>query len=297
MIDALNENMEIDVIKINAFTDSITGGNPAGVVLDAPILSDEKMKRVTQKINVSETAFVFPSKIADYKLRFFSPKTEVNLCGHATIATFFALAFKGIIKPYNCILRQETKVGILSIDIEFKNKFVKKVMMTQREPLIKNIDFDYEKIADSLNIPLNEIDSNLPKQAVSTGLFTLPICISSYNVLKTINPDFEKIKNLCLSLNVGSFHLFSFETIDPGSVYHARNFAPLYGINEDPVTGTANGAVCSYLLKNNIIKNNSFVCEQGDIINRSGRVFVEINGEIVKVGGGARIVEEKKIVV
>jgi trans-2,3-dihydro-3-hydroxyanthranilate isomerase len=94
---------------------------------------------------------------------------------------------------------------------------------------------------------------------------------------------------------VGSFHLFTFETIEPDSLYHARNFAPFYGINEDPVTGTANGAVCSYLLKNNIIQNNKMICEQGDIMGRSGRVYVEIDNDIVKVGGRAKVVEENEI--
>jgi len=97
-------------------------------------------------------------------------------------------------------------------------------------------------------------------------------------------------------LNVGSFHLFTFWTIEPRSVYHARNFAPVYTVNEDPVTGTANGAVCSYLLKNKIIGERNLICEQGDIIGKPGRVYVEINGNIVKVGGRAKIVQEKEIV-
>ena len=78
-------------------------------------------------------------------------------------------------------------------------------------------------------------------------------------------------------------------------MYHARNFAPIYGVNEDPVTGTANGAVCGYLLKNRIIQENNLLCEQGDIMGRPGRVFVEINKNVVKVGGRAKIVEEKEI--
>ena len=94
---------------------------------------------------------------------------------------------------------------------------------------------------------------------------------------------------------IGSFHLFTFDTVESDSVYHARNFAPVYGVNEDPVTGTANGAVCSYLIKNKIIKNRNLICEQGDIIGRPGRVFVEIDREGVKVGGKARVVEEKEI--
>ena len=109
--------------------------------------------------------------------------------------------------------------------------------------------------------------------------------------LRNIQPNFSKIKKICKKYGIGSYHLFTFDTIESDSVYHARNFPPLYGINEDPVTGTANGAVCSYLFKNNIIKNDHMKCEQGDIIGRPGRLFVDIKNEIIRIGGKAKIVE------
>ena len=289
--------MKIVAKVVNAFTDSLDGGNPAGVVLNSPDLKDCQMTDITKQLNVSETAFVFKSNKADFKVRFFSPKIEVNLCGHATIATFFTMASEKLFpKNHNLILTQETKNGILPVTIEFlDNGNVKRVMMTQEKAILKDIYIDIFEIADSLKISENDIDTSLPKQAVSTGLFTLPICIRNLKILKNIKPDFFKIKNICEKLNLGSFHLFTFETLEPRSVYHARNFAPLYGINEDPVTGTANGAVCSYLLLNKIIQENNLICEQGDIINRPGRIFVEINKNLVKVGGIARIVKEKEI--
>ena len=80
------------VKRVNAFTDEIDGGNPAGVVINSPKLSEKQMKEITKTLAVSETAFVFPSDVADYKIRFFSPTLEVDLCGHATIATFFTMA-------------------------------------------------------------------------------------------------------------------------------------------------------------------------------------------------------------
>jgi len=289
--------MKIKVKKVNAFTDSVNGGNPAGVLLNSPIISDKQMAYITKTLKVSETAFVFPSNVADFKLRFFTPKIEVDLCGHATIATFFTMALENFFpEKINKILTQETKAGILPINIDFTDDgSVGRVMMTQGKPIIKDIQLDISKIADSLKISKKEIDENLPKQIVSTGLFTLPICIKSFDVLKKIKPDFEKIKNICDELHIGSFHLFTFETIENASVYHARNFAPIYGVNEDPVTGTANGAVCYYLLKNRVIQENNLLCEQGDIVGRPGRVFVEINKNTVKVGGRAKIVEEREI--
>ena len=288
--------MKINVKKVNAFTESLEGGNPAGVVLDSPDLTDEQMKHVSKVLSVSETAFVFPSKKADYKIRFLSPDVEVDLCGHATIATFFTMALDEVFSQnINTIITQETKSGVLPVDIYFSDEAVDRVMMTQATPRYKDICLDISILADSLNISVDEIDDSLPKQIVSTGLFTLPLCVKSFDILKAINPDFEKIKKLCSRFGVGSFHLFTFDTVESDSIYHARNFAPVYGVNEDPVTGTANGAVCSYLIKNKIVKDRNLICEQGDIMGRPGRVFVEIDGDGVKVGGKARIVEEREI--
>jgi PhzF family phenazine biosynthesis protein len=284
----------IRVKKVNGFTELPDGGNPAGVLLNSPPLTEKQMIFITRELKVSETAFVSTSKKADYKTRFFSPNGEVDLCGHGTIAAFYTMALQGDFNSDGkIVVTQETKAGILPVEIEFtKFKKIDKVMMYQSKPILRGVDIDTHILADSLNISNEEIDDSLPQQIVSTGLFTLPICIKSLETLRNIKPDFRKIENICTKIGAGSFHLFCFETIGKESLYHARNFAPIYGINEDPTTGTANGAVCSYLIKNNITKDGSFICEQGDVIGRPGRVFVEINRDTVRVGGKAKFVEE-----
>jgi len=285
------------VKKVNAFTKTVHGGNPAGVVLQSSHMTENQMKLISKILHVSETAYVYPSNVADYKVRFFSPTVEVDLCGHATIAAFFTMAKeKNLpVRKEKTTVDQETNAGIFPVDVHFTKDDVDKVMMTQKTPLLKGIHIDRKQIAKSLNIEEADINKNLPNQIVSTGLFTLPICIKSFDTLKNIIPDSELIKQICTTIRVGSFHVFTFETLEDTSVYHARNFPPLYGINEDPVTGTANGAVCSYLIKNKIITQNNLICEQGDVIGRPGRVFVEINDSTVKVGGKACFVEEKEI--
>lgn len=279
---------------INAFTDKISGGNPAGVITDPLNYSYNQMVEISRKLAVSETAFIYPSIIADYKLRFFSPKIEVNLCGHATIATFFYLAEtrKFDNSKDKISVTQETNTGILPIEILFENNNVVKVMMTQNKLKVVDIELNYKNIAESLGIKEIEIIKSIPKQIVSTGLFTLPIEVDSLLTLKKLKPNFDKIKKICLEKKCGSIHIFSFDTIENNSIYHARNFAPLYGINEDPVTGTANGAVSEFLLKNRFILKNKFICEQGDIIGRPGRIHIEIDNYNVKVGGKAKFVKE-----
>ena len=291
--------MKIKIKKINAFTESMQGGNPAGVVLNSPFLTDYQMRLICKKLKVSETAFIFPSIIADYNVRFFSSKIEVNLCGHATIATFYAMFKENYFPNRRFIsLKQNTKSGILPVEIyHTKSGIFDKIMMIQKKPVLRNINLDYSEIADSLNISKISINEKLPKQIVTTGLYTLPICIDSFNIMKKIRPNFKKIKDICNKYNVGSIHIFTFDTIESDSIYHARNFAPLYGVNEDPVTGTANGAVCSYLLLNKIISKKELICEQGDIIKRSGRVYVNLKNNKVRVGGKAKFVEERNFYV
>jgi trans-2,3-dihydro-3-hydroxyanthranilate isomerase len=285
--------MQLHVLKVNSFTKEKRGGNPAGVVLHPGSLNETQMKKISQLLDVSETAFLFPSSLADYLVRFFSPITEVDLCGHATIATFTVLGKELNTKTNNPIqLTQQTKAGLLPVRIYFsKNGDVDYVLMKQNQPTIETVSYDICSLADILRIPSHHICSDLAQQRVSTGLFTLPVCVSSYEALKTIKPDFQLVKRFCQKYQVGSLHVFTFETVDEPSLYHARNFAPLYGIDEDPVTGTANGAVSSYLFHHGITSSEQVICEQGDIIKRPGRVKVSFMQDGVWVGGKACIAE------
>jgi len=289
--------MKIKVFRVNAFTKEKNGGNPAGVLLNTPNLTDEQMANISKKLQVSETAFLYPSDKADYKTRFFSPTVEVDLCGHGTIAAFFILALRNeILQNRETTITQETNIGILPVDILFsKNNKLTKVMMHQGKSTLKNVNFEFSEIADSLNISVDDINTSLPKQLVSTGIYTLPICVKTFEILKNIKPDFDKVEELCKKINTGSFFVYTFETLEENSTYHARCFCPIYGVKEDPVTGTANGSVSSYLVKNQIVKDKKLIAEQGDIIGRPGRVFIEIENDTVKVGGKAFIVEEKEL--
>jgi PhzF family phenazine biosynthesis protein len=99
------------VIALSSFAKTKRGGNPAGVCLFADALSDAAMRRIAKGVGFSETAFVKPSNRADFKVQFFTPEGEVDLCGHATIATYILLAERGLVKRGK--YTQETKAGIL----------------------------------------------------------------------------------------------------------------------------------------------------------------------------------------
>lgn len=281
--------MKIQALKVNSFTSKGTGGNPAGVVLQPGELDTTQMKKISRILQVSETAYVFPSNLADYHVRFFSPAVEVDLCGHATIATFTVLAKKKYAETKNTLtLTQETKAGILPVTLYFTDAGdLDYVLMQQQKPVFKPVSYSPQTLANVLNTSVENLCHDLPQQRVSTGLFTLPVCVSSFSVLKDMKPDFRLVKRFCRKYQVGSLHVFTFDTLESDSLYHARNFAPIYDIDEDPVTGTANGAVCSFLRNQKLTSSKQIVCEQGDIIGRNGRVRVSFADDNVWVGGNA----------
>lgn len=287
--------MSIKVYTLNSFAKTERGGNPAGVVLAADSLSVDDMQKISAKVGFSETAFVKKSNKADFKVEFYTPNSEVDLCGHATIGTFTLLAHKGIISKGQ--YSQETKAGILKIECNKNNV----IYMEQKKPEFYEI-LDRKEIAASLNIDEADIMSELPIQIVSTGLKDILIPVKSLKVLNSIKPDFNKISCISKKQGVVGYHVFTLETLNNGTA-HCRNFAPLYDIPEEAATGTSNGALGCYLYKHGIIdkeSSQSLVFEQGYSMGRPSEILSSLkiqNGEIIEVmvGGTALNIEEKEI--
>ncbi|SHH91258.1 PhzF family phenazine biosynthesis protein [Virgibacillus chiguensis] len=181
--------MKLKVYTVNSFAKTLEGGNPAGVVIEADSLSDESMKKIAGAIGFSETAFVMKSESAHFKVRFFTPEEEVELCGHATIATFYVLLRKGLINPG--VFLQETKAGILSVEVREDST----IMMEQNTPSFYEI-INKKEIADSLNITENEMIDILPVQIVSTGLRDILIPVKNIDILNSVKPNFEEVSRI-----------------------------------------------------------------------------------------------------
>jgi len=284
--------MEVKVYTLNSFTKNGKGGNPAGVVLEADALSEGNMKRIANKVGFSETAFVQKSNKADFKVRFFTPNAEVDLCGHATIATFFLLENSGVIHKGK--YTQETKAGILDIDVMGNGT----VFMSQNPPQFFE-EISKKEIAECLKISEEQLIPKLPAQIVSTGLREIMVPIKNLETLLSIEADFDKILDLSKKYRVVGLHVFSLET-KLGSTAQCRNFAPLYDVPEESATGTATGALSSYLFKHHKITEeqaNNLVFEQGYSMNKPSEILAKLrieNNEIkgVQVGGTATITKE-----
>ncbi len=279
--------MKITAYKINAFAKTMEGGNPAGIVIGAEELSEADMKRIAGMLGFSETAFVMKSETADFKVRFFTPSEEVDLCGHATVGTFSALLRKGIIIPGK--YTQETKAGNLGVEVKEDTT----IMMNQKCPNFYEI-LDAKEIAASINTSIDNISIDMPVQIVSTGIRDIMIPIKNMDILNDIKPDFNKVAEISRKYNVVGYHMFALESLYHANAY-CRNLAPLYNIPEEAATGTSNGALACYLYKNRRIGSEScenIVFEQGYSMKLPSEILVSLGiaeNEImeVKVGGKA----------
>lgn len=286
--------------RLCSFTGIPYAGNPAWVILGADELSDEFMAKLAGELNpISDAAFVMKegSSEADICIRFFSVGGEVLFSGHATVAAYFGLEGEGLIdlKEPECEIRQRSKGGIQHIEVRTENGRVRRVTMKLALPRYMEVDYSLPVLARMLGLTPSEISSSgLNPEVVSTGMYDLIVPVESLNQLIDLKPDFNLMSRFCTRVGISGIQVFTLET-NEGSMASVRHFAPALGINEDPVSGAACGALACYLLKNSIIKTEDFnrlIIEQGYALGRPGKVYVHIRlhrGAIseVKVGGQA----------
>jgi PhzF family phenazine biosynthesis protein len=276
--------MTTKVRLVKAFTIDKDQGNPAGVVVDGNDLSDTKMQEIASELGFSVTTFVLKSEKADFRVRFFGPVREDSLCGHGTIATFHALIDEGVIHfrdSDKVMVTQETKTGVLSV-ICHKSGFIE---MVQNDAEFFHYKVIRNEIPGLLGISKNDI-LDCPMQIVSAGKPKLLIAVKSMKILYSLKPDINGIKDYCKKSGARGFYPFTFDTKDDNSDVHARQFNPLAGIDEDPVTGTAAGPLVAYLKKHRLITKDKIVVEQGYIMNKAGKIYVDV-AEKISVGGYA----------
>jgi len=272
------------VNRVTAFSDSIDGGNLAGVVLDADSFSEEQMLEIAKEVGYSETAFVMRSTKADFKLRFFTPTDEVDLCGHATIAAFNLLRDLGII-TVGCYT-QETKAGILKLQI-----YDKYVYMEQNAPMYYEI-IDKNEIERCFESNHRDYIGDMPIQIVSTGLKDIILHVKNLEILLDLRPNLDLIAAISRKYDAVGIHAFCIDTLYSGEA-HVRNFAPRYGINEESATGTSNAALSCYLMK--YLKtefDGNFVIEQGYSMKKPSKIMAKVRAigddvTEVYVGGSA----------
>jgi PhzF family phenazine biosynthesis protein len=294
-----------NLYQVDSFTKEKFTGNPAGVITNADGLTDHEMQKIARELNNSETAFVFSSDSSEYDvyIRFFTPTNEVPICGHATIAAHYTRAVKDGLNTSR--IYHKTGAGILPVDIIKENEDYK-IVMTQGKIVFGSIidGINKEELLAALNIKDSDLLENYEIQIVSTGHSKVIIGIKSIETLNSLHPNYNALSKLSKVIECNGYYLFTLDSEDNDILVHGRMFAPAIGINEDPVTGNANGPLGAYLVHHNLVNHNNsllkFKAKQGEAINRSGTIEVEVIIEDkepveVKVSGSAVIVFQSEM--
>ena len=271
---------------VDAFTDQPFGGNPAGVVLlDGNSFPNETlMLQIAAELRYSETAFVRRDSEKEFTIRYFTPMAEVELCGHATIASF-ALMHRvlGITGRYLC----HAKAGDISVEAG-----PRVLMQMTPSEVLKTIE-DTEEVYRALGIC--DYTPALPVMIVSTGLSDFMIQVGDVETLNRLPLDMNAISAVTEKHNAVSFHVFAFG--NDGYTAHVRDFGPLYGVPEESATGTANASLTHYLQQNGCIPpTGDFSFLQGEAMGRPSVVATRVTTDgTIYVGGTAAVVAEGEL--
>ena len=280
-------------MQVDAFTTKPLSGNACAVVFDADSLDAATRLAIAKEMNLSETAFVVHSDIADFGARYFTPAEEVPLAGHPTIATIYALIDSGRLKLEDPLttLSLELKVGPIPIEIRSERGQVSQIIMSQKKPEFLR-RYRAEDVLPVFGLSPDDALPNVPIQSVSTGTAQLMIPVRGLEVLRRIVLNIPAYAALRKQGDFFTAHLFCLEGATSLGQTFARDFVLPPDLIEDPFTGSATGGMGAYLWHYGLIDTPTFIAEQGHWMGRPGHAYVEVVGrrediETVKVGGQA----------
>ncbi|MFC1629083.1 PhzF family phenazine biosynthesis protein [Gemmatimonadota bacterium] len=303
---------EYEYHQLDVFTSVPYRGNPVAIVPDAGELTTVEMRQISREMSLPETAFlVLPeTDTALFRMRSFTPAVELPFTGHPAIGVLWLMTRLGRVElkePVTTVLFEQG-IGSQNANIHVSDGQVDHIMMDQRPPdFITDLD-DMQNLARGLGIDPEEITgTGLPVQVVSTGIPQLIVPVQSLSAVKRIEPselDLAALNRALNYLGINFVLVFTSETESTETDFHARGFGHLLGIPEDPATGTANGALGAYLVKNGVLPASEptvrFTVEQGIEMGRPGYIMVEVdqeNGEPIATRIGGQVVQVLKGVI
>lgn len=268
------------------------GGNPAGVVLDPPPLSDEELTGIAVGLNaVSETAFVGRPEGGIHPLRYFAPGGEVDLCGHATAAAFAVLALAGRLGELPARVRSSAPGGHVSGRVE---RDADGVVVWLDMPIPRRVEAepDVAVIAEALGLPY-EVMASRPAAAIEdVGIRVAVLPVADLAALDAIRPDFDRLRAIGEEERIIVFYPF---VLDAGADrVRARAFAPAVDIDEDPATGTAAASLGAYLARERLVDRSAELrIRQGEAMGRPSELWLRVEHDdgrptSLMVGGRVR---------
>ncbi len=274
----------MEAYVMDAFSSQIFGGNQAGVILPDRALDDDTMQKIAGEFKHSETAFVSICDDNSIKLRYFTPAGEVDLCGHATIASFALL--RSIGKIEDGLIAAHTKAGDLEIEVSGDT-----VWMDMAPPkLIRTLESDeWEALYNAYGLTLKDRPKDMVPKIISTGLADIMMPVNDHETLMRAVQNEQAVTDLSRHYDVTGVHMFCLG--EQGTTY-CSNYAPLYDIPEECATGTSNGALTYYLYLQELIQaeaENVFI--QGEHMKRPSeirsRLIMQDEQVLIRIGGRA----------
>jgi len=282
--------------QVDVFTGVPFKGNPVAVVIDADELSDEEMQRVANWTNLSETTFICEPSAgsgADYKLRIFTPAIELAFAGHPTVGSAHAYIERGGARLDPDVMRMECGAGILALHAEGEGS--ESVIFTETPPaeFIHEYGSSHDVISQAVGV---DVGMETPPACIYNGPSWVFCYVPDGAEFDRIKPDMSAITRLSDDFSATGIAVFTLTGGDPA--VRIRCFAPLFGMPEDPVTGSANGALPAYLTKYGLLGRTGrvYTSSQGREIGRDGSVHVRVReDDRTEIGGQSVTVIEGEI--
>jgi PhzF family phenazine biosynthesis protein len=261
----------MEVLKYVAFSERVDGGNPAGVVLDAEGVGEERMLEIAAEVGYSETAFVTASEGRNLSVRYFSPQAEVPFCGHATIAT--AVAYADVHGPGDLLL--DTQAGRISVSTEVMPGGLTVATLVSVPPQVAAIDKDdLAELLAILGWAESDLDPALPPRVAFAGASHPVIAAADRARLGRLSYDLPVLAELMSRTGWTTIDLVWRES---EHVFYARNPFPPGGVVEDPATGAAAAAFGGYLRALRLVEPPATVTVfQGQDMGRPSIITVTI---------------------
>lgn len=271
---------------VDVFSSQPLSGNPVAVVPDAEDLDTETMQAIARWTNLSETTFLLAPTTpkADYRLRIFTPRSELPFAGHPTLGSAYAALEAGQVIPGDGQLVQECGVGLVDITIHGTGtgqRLTFELPNALFKPLMPDDVTELETVLGQA-----VVRESAPA-IVNVGAVWIVAQMPSAESLLRLRPDFAQCAVLARRLDVTGITVFA-NYKNGESAIEVRSFAPSCGVDEDPVCGSGNGSVAVFLRESGLIPaaGANYTAAQGQCVGRNGRIAVQIDSEgRVSIGG------------
>ena len=263
-------------------------GNPVAVVMDAEGLTADAMQAVARWTNLSETTFVLPSTTADadYRLRIFTPRSELPFAGHPTLGSAHAILEAGRVTPRESgRLIQQCGIGLVELTIEERDGDRE---LTFRLPPAKLEPLQTADMAEVELILGCKVDLKTAPAIAHVGAIWIVAQLNDAASVLDLRPDFARLADLERRLGVTGLTVFGAREHGDDAAIEVRTFAPSCGVEEDPVCGSGNGSVAAFQWRRGLLPpgGTEYVAAQGRCVGRDGRVKISVDANgTVSVGG------------